>query len=96
MGFFNMGNNGKDKDTVSEQEEFALREAYQDMVKLAAWKDFRNKMTDVKNSPIQILDQSSLTDITLSHAGFIKGVRAGISALEKKIDYILMGGTPNG
>lgn len=96
MGWFNQGNNGKDKDTVQEQQELALRESYAYMVKLPAWKDFREKMKMVKESPIEILDQSALTDITLSHAGFIKGIRAAITTLEKKVDYILMGGTPNG
>jgi hypothetical protein len=96
MGFFNHGNNGKDKDTASEIEAMALRESYDVMTRLPAWDDFTKKMESVKESPIQILDQTVLSELTIGHAAFIKGVRAGIVTLEKQVNYILRGGTPNG
>ncbi len=67
----------------------ALKTAYLEMMSTDGWKHFKDVLADVKESPVKILDEKILGEVTLAEAGFIKGVRSAITSIEKRIGAII-------
>jgi hypothetical protein len=63
----------------------AIRQAYVELMSMPAWKDFMAILEEVKNMPLQLLDEKAVGEVSLIDAGFIKGVRSAVKTIQQKI-----------
>lgn len=75
----------KKKDEPRDPVNEAMRQAWQEMVSMPAWKDFQAILEEVNNMPLAVLDDKSVGEISLADAGFIKGVRSAIRTINQKV-----------
>lgn len=63
----------------------AMKQAYRELLSMPAWKDIEKLFEEVKNSPLQLLDDKTVAEVSLADAGFIKGVRSAVKTIQQRI-----------
>lgn len=63
--------------------------AYRDMMNMWAWKDLMVIFEGIKNQAFNVVDNTSIEELTVSKIAEAKGIRKGLDALISEINMIL-------